>query len=259
MKECIVVLIGNVRGSEAAWTTLYKHVIGPLNADLACLFGEAATNKETSLYQKAKYFWETPELGDWGLIFDRTRHKVDWRKTAKRTAYEGLWGGTVIDGQPQIGSGAIIFAFRHILLQYSSILSRYKQVILTRSDHYYFRDHPKLNVEDVWIPDGEDYNGITDRHHIFPATRLKETLSVVDWMLLHLQTIERAHTHNPEHILLLYFCDIGITPKRFERVMCTVKTRTDSTRWSEGCQKLLENRNLYVKYKDEYDLARKKI
>jgi hypothetical protein len=34
----LVVLLGNARGGEKTWHSMYKNVLNPLNADLALLF-----------------------------------------------------------------------------------------------------------------------------------------------------------------------------------------------------------------------------
>ena len=52
--KTLLILIGNERGGEDTWETLYLNLVDPLNADMG-LFG--TFNKNTSLYYKAKYIW----------------------------------------------------------------------------------------------------------------------------------------------------------------------------------------------------------
>ena len=65
MSKTLVILIGNARGGELAWNSMYKNLLFPYNADLALCFGKS--NKRCSLHQKCKYFWEVPEYSDWSL------------------------------------------------------------------------------------------------------------------------------------------------------------------------------------------------
>jgi hypothetical protein len=59
--KTLTVMIGNARGGEKTWETCYKHLLAPLNSDLALCFGET-NDKSSFLYQKAKYVWEIPEM-----------------------------------------------------------------------------------------------------------------------------------------------------------------------------------------------------
>ena len=48
MKEkTLVILIGNARGGEETWNTMYENLLKPYNADLALCFGESK-NKSAS-------------------------------------------------------------------------------------------------------------------------------------------------------------------------------------------------------------------
>jgi hypothetical protein len=51
----------------------------------------------------------------------------------------------------------------------------YRRYVITRSDHFYEADHPVMDDKYIWVPEGEDYKGVCDRHmylrheEVFPA------------------------------------------------------------------------------------------
>lgn len=174
----LVIIMGNLRGGEQAWQSLYKNVLDVNSGDLALIIGEeqkqyskqeAAGDVEeqlsypynSSLYKRAKYIWTFPEYEDWAdaidLIFiNNTATTItnsskphSWREThlpyftKKRT---GLLGGV----KGYYGSGAIIFMIRWFLsqrlveqshLDNLTILNQYERFVLTKADHYYQCPH----------------------------------------------------------------------------------------------------------------------
>jgi hypothetical protein len=248
--KTIVVLIGNARGGETTWGTLYKNLLDVYEADLALCFGQSE-NKQSSLYQRANYIWEIPEYKDWREYYKN----LDgfWEKSFMLGEKTGLAGGL----GDICGSGAVIFAFRHFLKNnYIDILKSYNRIILTRSDQFYTQPHIILPNDNIWAVEGEDYNGITDRHHIFPSKYLEEMLGVIDYMNTetgYKQISEKNHP-NPELVLSLsleYF-KVNELIKRFNRFQFTVATKDDQTRWSRGILPVPHHDNLYIKYESEY-------
>ncbi|KAL7450370.1 hypothetical protein ACHAWC_002299 [Mediolabrus comicus] len=174
----LVIIMGNLRGGEQAWQSLYKNVLDVNSGDLALIIGEeqkqqskqdAADDEQlsypynSSLYKRAKYIWTFPEYEDWAdaidLIFtyntatttnsSNSSESQSWREThlpqftKKRT---GLLGGV----KGYYGSGAIIFMIRWFLSQRLvehsrpddvTILNQYERFVLTRADHYYQCPH----------------------------------------------------------------------------------------------------------------------
>ena len=173
----LVIILGNLRGGEEAWKSLYKNVLDVNTADLALILGPANSTSNyhypnSSLYTRAKYVWNFHEYDDWADAIDLI-NGTSWREThlpyftRKRT---GLLGGV----KGHLGSGAIIFMIRWFLSQHllgnPDILNQYDRFVITRADHYYqcqhdFRDLD-LSNNTVWIPQGEAYGGVTDRHLI---------------------------------------------------------------------------------------------
>ena len=84
--------------------------------------------------------------------------------------YKGNWKDYLLKGKG-LGlyeSGLIHFALKDFVYRnYSEKLSDYDYIIYTRFDQYYVDYHPKFIDDKIYIPDGEDYFGICDRHVIF--------------------------------------------------------------------------------------------
>lgn len=254
--KVMVCIIGTVRGGNVAWNSLLKHVVTPLSADLA-LF-TAKTKENTILHQAARYDWSFHDP-DWGDELNRvcTECGVEegtWNESARRTSYESLWGGVILDGKLLKGSGAIIMLLRDMLLQKLSILKQYDKVIITRSDHLYFFDHPPISDFDIDIPVGEDWWGVTDRHHTVDTSKLETYLCIVKWWMQNLDFVERSipKHHNPEQLLALYFKEIGFSIHRTVRCMASISLKNDFTRWKIATVKVPGYDDVFFKYPHEY-------
>ena len=257
MEKTLIVLIGNVRGGEDAWETMYKNLMAPFNADIALCLGENP-EKSSSLYKIAKYVWELKEYDDW-MDYYNLYFKNDWFEIlAAKFPDNGLLGG--IPGFR--GSGIISLAFRHFLLKnYRHTLMQYDRIILTRTDHFYIDKHPVLPNDSLYIVEGEDYEGVCDRHHIFNKEMIDEVLGVCEFFC----NVENCKMFcnntnmlNIEKVLLYYFNStwIGEKIKRVKRVQFTVKDTNDTTRWWSGENKQLPGHpTLKIKYELEYNQA----
>lgn len=254
-KKNLTILIGNARGGEECWNSMYKHLLLPLNSDLALCFGNTS-NKTSSLYSKANYVWEIPEFEDWCDYYkDKLFNK--WKKSF-------VLGGDNLAGgmENYIGSGSIIFAFRHWLKNnVKHIMEKYDNIILTRSDFYYLEDHPKIESNKFYVLEGEDYDGITDRHCVFSPVDIDNILGVVEFMdsdigyeiLNYSKNYEPTHCGlNPEKVLFLYykFTNMLCKIERLKRVQFTVALKNDQTRWAKAT--LHFKNDMFVKYESEY-------
>ena len=229
----------------------------PLNADLALVLGDDESDKNNSLFHRAKYIKLIHEYDDWGDCIDMIAKKtnldsIKWRKVlVQDNVKSGLWGGVHYNGENLKGSGAIIFCFRWFvkeLINENNLLQKYDQFIITRSDHYHALEHPTLDNNNIWIPKGEDYGGITDRHIVINKSIVVESLNIIPWMIQ-----QKTLLHNPETVLKNFYRSIGIFPqiKRFDRTFFTVKTKSDPTRWT-GNTMFIKELDLYSKYPTEY-------
>jgi len=273
MEKTLVILIGNARGGEKTWHTMYEHLLKPFNADLALCFGYKE-NKTESLYEKAKYIWELPEYEEWADFYVENfgEHGI-WKpvfEAGKEIGFSGLYGSR--------GSSAITFAFRHWLLKNKKdILTQYDRLVVTRSDHFYDRDHPLLDNNYFWVPEGEGYGGLCDRHHVFPSSDVDIVFGIVEKYVNTPQIVEdfwhREKKYNDEigsyklhlnieQVFMKYFTNNGYFDKirECERVQFTVKTAEDTTRWWNGDgSKVPGHPDLYQKYGHECVIALKHV
>ena len=77
----LVILMGELRGVEPAWETLYKQVLDPNLADLALLTTNNSTHYPNStLMKRAKYVWYYDKYDDWADALDLI-NGTGWRTT----------------------------------------------------------------------------------------------------------------------------------------------------------------------------------
>ena len=221
LNTTLVCIIGSLRGGTLAHSSLVQNVLQPLRADLALLlaFGARPTHYGTSLLlTHAKHVWRVPEALGWNALLDEVT--PGWRSGA--VVRDNVWGGVVVErgASPLPGSGAIIFVLRQVLLGYLDALRghRYRQLIVTRSDHWFGCPHPRLPVhaDHVHLPEGEAYGGVTDRHAVFAFASRARVLGVLPWLVRHdnatvLTSVER--------VIAAFFASSNLSVKHFARPM----------------------------------------
>jgi len=257
-EKTLVILIGNARGGEDTWHSMYKNLLDQYDADLALCFGELE-EKTSSLYERAKYVWEIPEYENWREFYDNNFNS-DWDTFLSKHKYNGasLMGG-VDDFH---GSGAIIFAFRHFLLKNKiDYINQYDRIILTRSDFYYIDKHPILPLGKLYAVEGEGYGGVSDRHFIFDSSMSKDVLGILDFLCNEsnygILNKHEENTINPEKALLIFFEYNKIIEKLeyCKRVQFTVAIKDDLTRWQKPSNFIPGFKNIKYKYISEFDSA----
>jgi len=258
LPKTLVILIGNARGGEETWSTMYKKLLEPYQADLALCFGEGK-EKTSSLYQRATYLWEIPEYANWREFYD-ANFPPNWDGFLKNQRfYDATLMGGIDDNK---GSGAIIFAFRHYLLKNKlSILQQYDRIILTRSDFYYLDQQAILPLGKLYAVEGEGYGGISDRHFIFDSDMSQDVLGILDFLCdeANFETLNQLekNTINPETALLLFFQQNRIFQKLayHKRVQFTVAIEGDSSRWQNPSHFIPGLKGIKYKYVSEYEDA----
>jgi hypothetical protein len=179
----LVCVQAQVRTADLTWSKFKENVLDALGADLALCIGDSiprsdgqvitpSCDENNGFFHEAKYIWRYPEPTDWADAFDEM--------TQGRCRYflpiPGNWLGPT---RTHIGTGGINTFFRWFLSQQiDDLMDKYDQIIITRSDYYWIKPHPVLDLDHVWIPNGEFHGGLCDRHAVLPMRLAKEYLSI---------------------------------------------------------------------------------
>jgi hypothetical protein len=243
-RPVLVVLIGQARGGSLAWSSLKTNVLDPLNADLATFFTPDIPAPE--LQAMATYAWNLKETDDWGSYFDdmvaTTCPSVAWR--AHLCPIRGIMLGGVAQCGDNAGSGGIQLAFRWALHQKLSRLglwNEYQHFILSRSDHIYLCPHPPISLaaNEIGVPEGEGYGGITDRFLVAGADAFKRSLNIAGDLVYKSsyyadKLLTPKQPVNSEILLATFLLEQGLHVRLFPRFMFAIKMPQDPTSWSTG-------------------------
>eukprot|EP00468_Gymnochlora_sp_CCMP2014_P002241 CAMPEP_0167744188 /NCGR_PEP_ID=MMETSP0110_2-20121227/2445_1 /TAXON_ID=629695 /ORGANISM="Gymnochlora sp., Strain CCMP2014" /LENGTH=605 /DNA_ID=CAMNT_0007628667 /DNA_START=434 /DNA_END=2251 /DNA_ORIENTATION=+ len=277
-KKTLVIVMASTRARSIVFLNFFKYVIEPLNADLALAVsrppkGSAlrAFTDVDSYFKSAKYVWaiDDPYNDDFGVFFEETA-----KRCYNRSFLDGVrhfrgqqWLGLVKGSKNKGSSGCLIF-FRWLTLQgilADGLLNRYTHFVLTRSDHLYTSVHPPvhhLNPGEVWIPLGEGYRGVTDRHTIFHRDDIVRALSLLDEAVRYppVEVDKRLLSQckkrpNLEQVLQRHYKNLNLTIVWFPRVMYSVRDADDAqaTHWKEGFPQMLPNDYIWAKLKHRED------
>ena len=173
--KTLIILIGECRGGEETWRTMYKNLMIPYDADLALCIGKKNNEsiKKNFLTEKSKYVWTINEYENWYDYF------------GENFGNSGFWESNLAYGLEGGGGtrGVIPIIFKHFIYQnYSEILKEYDRIILTRTDMYYIHEYPILSNDHFWLMNGEDHGGYCDRFFCFPSKYLKECLNICEYV-----------------------------------------------------------------------------
>jgi cephalosporin hydroxylase len=263
-ERILVCVIGQTRAHELTWESFKLNVLDELNADLAvCVGYNEHYDIENPFFQSAKYRWLIPEQVDFGIELDRISLTLGippkWEKLTKI-------GGHFLGGVRGIpGSGALQMIFRWYLCEglcREHLLDTYDQFVITRSDFVYTAPHPTIRVLDprwIWLPDGEDYGGLVDRHTVVSRKDVVSALSVIEDLLRNpddwTEILPKMPDQNIECTLYRYFEREGLLSRlrRFPYIMYSVRGAKDSSRWSQGVYD--QDTGQFIKYPREHAFA----
>jgi len=251
-ESTLVILSGSVRGGEKTWESLYRNLIDVYKADIALAVGESE-DKSSSLYTKAKYVWELKEYGDdWSTYYIENGLHVSINAIIKECAAHNGFAAP-LPGRK--GSGLLVQAFKHFVVNnYLPILEKYDRVVWSRTDQYYFKPHPILSLNHLWIPEGQDWGGVCDRFAMFPSKESKRFLSVLETIENNPNLIEKYT--NSESLMLSHLRKNGLSKsiKRYNRVQATVCVDSDKSRWIGPADWVAhpQHSDLKLKYPEEY-------
>ena len=249
MKKYLTVLIGHPRGGEKTWHSLYENVVEPLNSDLAILTGKKWIHDQ-SFVHKSKYLWVFDEPDDWFSYYEE-KFTGNWKKYFELGKDTGLYN-----------SGSIHFALKNILLDdYINDLKEYEQIIFTRFDQFYLNKHSEFSKDFIWIPEGEDYFGLCDRHAVVPNKYIEQYLDIVSFIdgseslkfddeLLNCEVTYKNHLASANLIEKV---------NRFKRTQFTVSIDGDKNNWRIPVYKINYFNGIYLKYPDEFIASFKNI
>ena len=263
-KSVLVIILAESRESELTFDLFQKHVLDVCHADLAlCVADNCREDTFNAFYRHARYIWRYSEPDDWGDAFDDLQRKsgldADWRILLE---VKKQWLGGVKGEGEQPGSAAILLFFRLFLkerLMDRDVLEKYDRFIVTRSDFMHRIPHVPLALmapEYIWIPDGEDYCGYTDRHVIAHRDDILDVLSIGDRIISEpgklFDDMRHAGDWNLERFIKAEFRHLGLTPKvkRFPYTMYTVRSADGHTRWRGG--RYNKKLGYCIKYPSEY-------
>jgi hypothetical protein len=271
MNRTLVCVICQTRSWELTWSGFKRNVLDVLQADLALCIGVPDNyNYQNPFWQHAKYKITFPEYEDWGDAFDYIQdvelnfietNKPNWRKLLDLNG-ENWLGGIKDSHRQQPGSGAIIFTARWYLLKFienEDIFSKYDRIIITRSDFIHNIIHPYVTLMDpkyIWIPDGEGYGGMTDRHVILSKYNYKQYLNLVSNIVTNpLDYFDKMihYNWNCEKFLKFNILNQQRAIKCYPYHMYTVRQINDHTTWAKGSYH--SEHGHFIKYDKEYTAA----
>lgn len=253
----LVCILCQVRHGELTWPKFKENVLDVLDADLAlCISADShikaggkvvgTASEDNGFFHNAKYIFRYNEPEDWGEAWDAMT-EGRWREFVN---IPGDWLGGVKKPVRHETSGAIGTFYRWFFvknLKENNLLDKYDQFIITRSDYLWAQPHPKLDLDHVWVPNGEFHFGITDRHMVLPAKFVEEFLGIGGTLgPEHGNALVKYYSESP------FFTRFGINLEGYLWFMYTYKGI--HTKIGFFTQKMyVVGRDGTVRYPDEYE------
>ena len=115
--------------------------------------------------------------------------------------------------------------------------------------------------ENIWIPKGEDYFGLCDRHAVIPIKYIEKFLSICKYIDQEKALYQNDDFLNCEVSFKNHLQDVGLLNKvkRFDRNQFTAALNTDMTNWRVPEYRLHLSGGLMIKYPDEFMDSMKNI
>ena len=253
-ERVLVCLLASTRAHQLTFPSFKRQVLDELEADLAlALLVDEKYDYSNPFWRHAKYRWTVPDFDDYGEAFDLAQRQLwqqnipapNWRSMLR---IKGIWQGGIHSQDPQPSKSSILPFCRWLLLHHlreEGVLDCYDRFVITRSDFVWLCPHPPLTILDrraIWVPDGEDYGGVNDRHLVASRDDVVNCLNVIDDVLLNPEQLyeDMKHDHsdwNDEKFLAHHLHRKGILNKvrRFPYVMYSARRlRDNSPTWSRG-------------------------
>lgn len=274
MERVLVCLLASTRAHDVTFSSFKRQVLDELGGDLALALAiDEKYDYVNPFWQHAKYRWTAPDFSDYGDAFDLAQrwlcqqHNIsgpEWRSILR---LKGIWQGRIGSPASEASASAVLPFCRWLLLhglQQDGILDRYDRFVITRSDFVWLCPHPPLSVLDreaIWVPDGENYLGLNDRHVVVSRADVVNCLNIIEDIVLRptelYEEMKNNSWWNNEQFLAHHLGRKGLLRKvkRFPYVMYTARSaRDDSPTWTSG--RYVPAAGHYVKYEGEYIAAR---
>jgi len=231
----LVALIGQIRGGELAERSLIQHVLKPNQADLVLMVPKTASLLNSSLAARARYVWTLREPENWKQPIAAIAQALGahrWLDLANNSGAVWFLGPARLRrGVRSPSTAAPNLVYRHLLKRHlvqHRLIEQYTRFIITRADHVYGCHHDVSRFDlhhRVYVPTGEDYGGVCDRHIVCGQADVLACLSIIDGPLLHperyVKQADSMATCGPEPFMKLRLQELGLWPRlrRFARVM----------------------------------------
>jgi len=262
--KTLVCITAQTRAHEVTYQNFVKNLLEPLNADLLLVVQK--TGKSDPFRERAILVEEHDEPEDFGEIIDSVSQNYglkDWRQLLQ---VKDQWLGGIKGPGEHKGSAGILILYRHLLqqclLKNGFLEGKYDWIIQTRSDHFFKYPHPPVEMFDrsaVWVPEGQDYGGITDRHWVMTpflslfALNLLIPMLTYPMQMRHQMLAMRDDWNLERYCKYLWEEKYGLTVRRFPRTFFTTRGEKDTSRWSAGS--FHPPAGMIVKYRDEFEEA----
>ena len=272
-ERVLVCILASTRAHELTFPSIKRYVLDELNADLAlALLIKEPYDRSNPLWQSAKYRWTYQDRADFGEAYDEAQDWLcrkynlappDWRVLL---GTKGIWLGGIKSPHPQRSRASILPFCRWLLLRHlqgENILDRYDRFVITRSDFIWLCPHPPVSILDrdsIWVPDGENWDGLNDRHLVVSREHVVDCLNLIEDVLLrpaelHDEMKDRSWC-NTEQLLAYHLECKGLLPrvKSFPYVMYTARPKHDKgPTWMWGYYE--PTLGHFIKYPHEFRMA----
>lgn len=271
MIKTLVIILAETREHELTFDNIKKNLIDELNADLCLCIGvkdDYDYNNPFYTFAKHKFLYKEPTNYLSAFQFAENiinpNLKINWHKFMQLK--DQFLGGVLVDPSiDHLGSAGILIFYRWFLLHKlneTNLINQYDRFIITRSDYIYLLPHPKmeiLNENNIWMPNGEHYGGLTNRHVVLNKTFLEPYLNILNCFILkndeYFNKMKKYEKWNLEQLIgfHLYNNNNLKNVKFFPYIMYTVRSRNGTTRWQKGVYD--EKHKYFIKYITEHEQA----
>ena len=203
--KVLVIVLTSARTSRISWNNFKFNILDNLKADLALSVETLNhhTRNKNPFRENAKFVWEmdSPPNNDYMHYFNEVsqycfQHPFDASYTKVYTPVNKRgWLGCVTAAESTEKNGVCgvtqIF-FRWFALQKiiaHGLYRLYDKVVVTRSDYMWVVPHSTVldintvKRNELYAPEGEDYDGLNDRHHVMTMYDAINTLDLLDGVI----------------------------------------------------------------------------